>query len=160
MTEYELAHYLFEYDEKICGLRRKVGRGPARKGDVAGGDNGLGYFRVAFNGSLRLCSHIVWLMHTGEWPVGQLDHRNRDTLDDRIENLRDVTQSLNLQNQEGPRKQNQTGFRGVSPDHDGRFKATITVDRQQIWLGRFDTPEEAHEAYLKAKEIYHEGAVS
>ena len=158
MTDYELALKLFTYDEAICGLRWKCARGPIRPGAVAGGNNGLGYFRVNFNGKLKLCSHIVWLMHTGEWPTKQLDHINRDSLDDRIGNLREVTQSENLQNQVKPRKGNKSGFRGVALDARG-FRATISKDRKQTDLGAFATPEEAYEAYLNAKDILHEGAV-
>lgn len=158
MTDYELAHTLFTYDPLIQGLRRRIGRGPSRAGDIAGSDNKLGYFRVNFNGRLKLCSHVVWLMHNRQWPERQLDHINRITTDDRIENLREVTQSFNIQNQVGARKNNKAGFRGVALDK-GKFKATITLNNKQIWLGRFNTAEEAHAAYLKAKQSYHEGAV-
>lgn len=112
MTDYELAHSLYTYDPGIKGLRWKIRRGPIASKEVAGCDNGLGYFRVNFKGRLRLVSHLIWLMHTGEWPKYQLDHINRDTHDDRIENLRDVPQGINLQNQVTARTNNKVGLRG------------------------------------------------
>ena len=158
MTDYELACKLFTYDESIQGLRWKCAKGPLRPPAIAGGDNGRGYFRVNFGGKLRLRSHIIWLMHTGSWPVKQLDHINRNSLDDRFVNLREVTQSENIQNQVTPRKGNKAGLRGVALDARG-FRATISKDRKQIGLGTHKTAEEAHAAYLRAKEVLHEGAV-
>ena len=158
MTDYKLAHELFTYDAELCGLRWKVGRGSVKAGEPAGGDNKLGYFRVNFGGKFRLCSHIVWLMHKGAWPTKQLDHINRDSKDDRIENLREVSHQVNQQNKTGANRSNKAGLRGVSLDN-GKYRATIVVNRKQIWLGEFDTAEKAHEAYLKAKSVYHKGAV-
>lgn len=42
----------------------------------------------------RLC----WLVKTGDWPKHTIDHVDRDTLNNRWENLRDVTQQVNNQN--------------------------------------------------------------
>jgi len=42
----------------------------------------------------RLC----WLVHTGDWPKHTIDHINRDTYDNRWDNLRDVTQAENNSN--------------------------------------------------------------
>lgn len=43
-------------------------------------------------------SRICWLCETGNWPEHTIDHINRNSLDNRIENLRDVTQALNNTN--------------------------------------------------------------
>lgn len=48
-----------------------------------------------------------------------------------------------------PRAGNSSGYRGVSP-YRGKWRATISTDRKQSTLGVFDTPEEAHAAYLAA----------
>ncbi len=46
---------------------------------------------------------------------------------------------------------NKTGFRGVTPDGN-MFKAQISINGKVSHIGNFDTPEEAHEAYLEARK--------
>lgn len=55
-----------------------------------------------------------------------------------------------------PRKNNKSGYRGVYYDKEKRkYAATIWFKRKRYRLGRFDTAEEAYEAYLKKKEELH-----
>jgi hypothetical protein len=84
-----------------------------------------------------------------------IDHINRNTLDCRKSNLRAVGQSENCQNQK-LKKNNTTGFKGVTFDRKNeKFRAQIMKNRKQIVIGRFNTAEEAHEAYKKkALELY------
>ena len=50
---------------------------------------------------------------------------------------------------------NSTGYSGVTervyPSGNAAYMARIMVGRKRIQIGTFDTPEEAHEAYMKAK---------
>ena len=56
-----------------------------------------------------------------------------------------------------PRKNNKSGYRGVSLNkRTNRYVADITFKGKRHHLGEFDTAEEAHDAYLKAKEELHE----
>ncbi|RGT62334.1 AP2 domain-containing protein [[Clostridium] innocuum] len=56
-----------------------------------------------------------------------------------------------------PRKNNKSGYRGVSLNkRTNRYAADITFKGKRHHLGEFDTAEEAHNAYLKAKEELHE----
>lgn len=85
-------------------------------------------------------------MH-GEWPKHVLDHINRDTLDNRIDNLREATQRQNSQNT----KRTPKGcFKQGS-----RYYARIRVESGTLSLGGFDTEEEATEAYQKARQRLH-----
>ena len=75
--------------------------------------------------------------------------------DNRIENLRLVTNQQNLNNM---RPKGKSGYKGVS-QIGGRFRARIYPNNKQIILGNFDTAEEASEAYKKAaKALYGEHA--
>lgn len=89
---------------------------------------------------------------TGKWPEGDVDHEDEDGLNNRLINLRDATKSQNGANR-GVSKRNKVGLKGVTVDHNsGRYRATIGVNRKQIWLGYHDTPEAAHAAYKRAAE--------
>jgi len=73
------------------------------------------------------------------------DHINRVRTDNRLSNLRHVKQLLNMKNMfgRGCRKRGQT------------WDAQIQVNGKQKHLGTYKTEEEAHQAYLSAKIIYH-----
>lgn len=110
-----------------------------------------GYVQVNIAGTLCKGHRLAWLIHHGEWPRGDIDHINGVRNDNRIANLRVVTNALNCQNKRSTK--NKTGLMGVHL-HRG-YRAKIQVNRKQIHLGRFDTPEEAHEAYIQAKRRLH-----
>ena len=59
---------------------------------------------VRFNGKLHLASRLAWFYMTGEWPNMTIDHINRDSLDDRWINLRDVSYSAQNFNRARPRR--------------------------------------------------------
>ena len=54
--------------------------------------------------------------------------------------------------------QNSTGLTGVTIRR-GRYEAGITVNGRSIYLGTFNTAEEAHGAYLEAKRKYVNAAI-
>lgn len=87
-----------------------------------------------------------------------IDHINGKKLDNRRENLRIVTKSLNALNKHAPYAGNATGHLGVrfDPRREARpYRAQITIDQKHRSLGSFATAEEAAAAYQKAKaEIF------
>lgn len=119
-----------------------------------------GYVRIKVDGCQHLAHRLAWLYMTGEWPAGVIDHRNGNGADNRWMNLRDVTVSVNLQNQQKATAQNTNGLLGAHVLRRGgtvRFQSQIRVNGRRLYLGIFDTPEEAHAAYLAAKRRLHEG---
>lgn len=80
-----------------------------------------------------------------------VDHINGDMLDNRRCNLRLVTHQQNAWNRHR-HIFNATGFRGVKKLKNGRYAARITIDGRLVAIGYYDTPEEAHAAYLE-KEL-------
>ena len=151
---YEEAHRLFDYDPKTGFLRWRV-RTSIRViiGQVVGTPGNDGRRRVIYRRQRFLASRIVWMMCTGAWPVGQLDHKNVNPTDDRFENLREATHAENCWNKM-VRADSGTGIKGVVKCRD-KFQARMQVNRQRIYLGTFDTAEEAGDAYTAAAKKYH-----
>jgi hypothetical protein len=84
-----------------------------------------------------------------------VDHVNGNGFDNRKENLRFCTTSQNLFNR-GPNKNNPWGIKGIRYDkRRGRYFASICVNHKSHFLGYFDTPEKAGEAYALAAPKYH-----
>lgn len=81
----------------------------------------------------------------------QCDHINHDTLDNRRENLRITTAVGNLNNHRKT-KRNTSGFRGVSQSPSGKWVAFVQVNRENIRVGTFDTPQKAKREYNRVRK--------
>jgi len=131
--------------------------GSGRKEPV-GTVNSGGHLRVQVDQRFYYLHRLAWFWVNGEWPSRTLDHINGDPTDNRIANLRDVTQQVNTQNARKAHCDSRSGVLGVTPSANGkRWRASIGVNRQVKHLGTFDTAEQAHEAYLNAKRQLHKG---
>ena len=127
-------------------------------GDLAGNiQPSNGYRYVSFKGYSIRAHRLIWALFYGEWPEGDLDHINGIRSDNRISNLRDAGRCSNAQNERKARKNNKsTGLLG-SYKAGNRYRAIIHVDGNPVHLGRFDTAEDAHAAYVAAKRKFHAG---
>lgn len=151
---------LLAYDPATGIFTWKAARGCAPNGSPAGTVTGHGYISIRVDGVCYLAHRLAWLLIHGEWPKGEVDHINGSRYDNRIENLRDVTRSLNQQNQTRAQSGNKTGALGVSKaDAKDRFRARIFTNGKQHHLGTFKTVEEASHAYVTAKRQLHQGGV-
>jgi hypothetical protein len=156
LTQIELKK-LLNYDEKTGIFTRLIARNQFKIGEIAGGlDVSTGYIRLRIAGKSYRAHRLAWLYTHGSWPIKYIDHINGDKTDNSILNLRDVTPSGNRQNQRVASKTNKTtGLIGISVYSIGRYRAQISVYGKNKHLGLFDTPEEAHQAYLNAKRVLH-----
>lgn len=133
-----------------------------KDGKIATGSPSVaGYLRVAVAGERHYAHRLAWLYVTGKWPEGDTDHINRNKADNRFENLRDVGRVSNAQNRLAPNANSSSGFLGVSWSKAAKkWAAGIKVDGRRRHLGLFETPQEAHAAYLTSKMRLHDVCVA
>lgn len=139
--EYHPAGYLNrKKNGKLCGLRANTT---------------VGYAAVGVGKRKLLAHRVIYAIVTGKMPEGQIDHINGNRVDNRIENLRDVSRSENLHNSKVP-KNNSSGFPGVSwhAQHQ-KWRTQICIDNRNIHLGYFKDFEDAVQARKMAKIKYH-----
>lgn len=101
--------------------------------------------------------HITIYMHRviNNTPHGfDTDHINRDRLDNRRINLRTATRSENNLNK-GRRVDNLSGYTGVTWRKDARkWIAQLNINRKHIYLGRYESLEDALNARKSAERKY------
>lgn len=157
MITRENIHSIFHYrdDGNLVWAIRPSQNTP--KGALAGGKPGdKGYRRIEYQGRTYSLHRLIFLYHHG-WMPKIVDHKDRNPLNNRIENLRDLSDSHNQINSD--RCTCRVGYKGVTK-HGNRYKSRITKNKIIIHLGFYATPEEAHIAYLKARDkefpgVYH-----
>jgi hypothetical protein len=117
----------------------KVDHKSAKAGDLAGGPQTNGYWRIKIHGRTYKRSRLVWLLVHGvdTFPCF-LDHVNRIRDDDRIENLRPVTHAENQRN----RSWGASRFRYVYRETNV-WRARVSTPRGRVNLGRFNTEADA-----------------
>ncbi len=145
MTRLERCEYLkekgYRYDSesgKIYGINGK---------EITTNRNGYIYLKGWKKFSKLYGHHYAWFMTYGNVDFELLDHINRNPSDNRICNLRIATHQENSQN---------NNAKGIVYRKDcNKYQARITTTEKRISLGFFNTEEEARQAYLDAKSIYH-----
>lgn len=153
----ERALQLLDYNQQTGTLIRKP-RAGCKVPKLISAKTANGYLQLMLDGRMYYAHRVIWLMQTGAFPVGVIDHLNGVRDDNRWSNLRDVAQITNAQNLYDAHARNRCGMLGVETHHTGRFAARIMRDGAKQWLGLFDTPEQAHAAYLAAKRQVHPDA--
>ncbi len=107
-----------------------------------------GYLRAKVLGSISYFHREIIEAASGT----EVDHINRDRLDNRVSNLRICTRSANVQN--SSKRTGSSKYLGVSPNKNN-WRAQITKDGEKFYLGTFKTELEAALIYdKKATELY------
>lgn len=147
---------LFDYNAETGVFLWKVATSSKSPvGSVAGVVNGAGYRVLSVDGKKYLAHRLAWLYVHGVWPKGDIDHINRDKLDNRLINLREATRTQNNVNSK-VRSDNTSGYRGVTW-HRGsqKWRVTVHLNKKQYQVGMFESLEEAVEAQKAAQSKLH-----
>lgn len=145
----DIVRSMYSYKEGKLFWKMKPNR-RVNIGSEVGGLKPNGYIETKLNGKSYGVHRLIWIWHYGHIAnKADIDHINRDKSDNRIENLRSVSHQHNLFNTVSK------GYTTIKENGKVLYVARIGVNGKMIHLGRFLTAEEAHKAYLKAKEKYH-----
>ena len=146
---------LLSYDPDTGHFAWRTKHGKVRPGDVAGCPDKRGYLLIGIDRKLYKAHRLAWLYVYGAWPTKALDHIDGCTAHNAIANLREVTQSENMQNI-AARKNSVSGHKGVSWDKARKaWVARIKIAYAPRHLGRFACVDEAIAAYKAAAAIFH-----
>ena len=110
-----------------------------------------GYLKVKVDGTLHLVHKIIYLYVTGHWPDYPnelVDHLDRDKLNNRFENFR-LTNHHGNQHNRPLNRNSTTGYKGVTINKNGKYQAQAQLNGKKYYLGSYDYPEDASDAYQK-----------
>ena len=116
--------------------------------------HGVPYFIHTYGKTRERQKYLLHRFIVGAKKGDIVDHKNGNTLDNQRENLR-ICSSVNNSQNSKKHSDNRSGYKGVRfHKPSGLYNACIRVNRKHISLGYYRTPEEAHEAYCEAAELY------
>ena len=153
MITQERLKELFNYDPETGYFTNQISRGRACGGYRAGSPSGHGYRKIRIDYEGYYEHHLAWFYVYGEWPE-ELDHRDGNGSNNAISNLRCATRTQNNFNAE--RATGMSGLKGAYLDSRSlQWYSKIQLGGYQKHLGMFNTPEEAHKAFMDAVERHH-----
>jgi hypothetical protein len=118
---------------------------------MKGKSNGYNILCTVYNNKrITIYAHdFIWYISKKRIPniIDHIDNTFKGRSDNRISNLRNVSRQKNTFN---------TKAKGYSWNEQcKKYVSQIRINNKNIYLGLFNTTEEAHQAYLDAKKIYH-----
>lgn len=115
--------------------------------------------RIRIFGIYYSKTHIIWMMVYGKWPDSEIDHKDRNVLNDCLDNLRESDRAQNTWNR-SVKRGSSSKFIGVTK-HAKRWVARLWIRRKLIRIGSYESEIEAAVAYDNAaRELRGEFAVT
>ena len=141
----EVLHNLFEY--KDGNLIRK------KTNSIAGSIDADGYLITSVLGKRQKNHRIIFLMHHGYLPK-IIDHIDRNPANNKIENLREASRSLNCLNSK-INKTNKSGAKNVDfLKSKKRWRVLMQIQKKSYFFGYFKDLELAELVAIEAKDKY------
>jgi hypothetical protein len=148
---------LLDYDGETGAFTwRQTFSSHAIKGRAAGCFRKDGYLMIRVGKKLMYAHRLAILLHTGVEPAGIVDHIDGNPSNNRVSNLRVITQAGNTQNRRRANKNSRTRVRGVSVNRYGKYCAQVMVNRVHVYREVFDDISEASKAVQNARKIHME----
>jgi hypothetical protein len=122
----------------------------------AGGIAGRGYWYIKVEKTQQRAHRLAWLYIYGEFPIYELDHIDGNKLNNKIDNLRISSRSQNMQNKRKTSASNSLVILGVRKTPSGKYSSCIGFNKKYKYLGTYETPDEAFNAYVEEKRKIHE----
>jgi len=153
LTQDELKDVLL-YNPLLGNFTYKRNVGNRKAGTIAGSLKVEGYVIIKVNSIPYKAHRLAWLYIYGNFPNGHIDHIDHNKSNNRIDNLRDTTPSVNGKNR-SKSIANTSGVTGVYWRKDScRWRAIICVDGVNIQLGTFVSFSDAVDARKNAEILY------
>lgn len=122
---------------------------------IAGSYDKDGYLTILLCKKRYRAHKIVWLLNYKEWPANNLDHIDRKSANNKLNNLRIATCSENNCNRKKP-SNNTSGQKGVEYyPNKKKWRVRIQKDGKRISQGYFKNFEDAKQCYLEASKRIH-----
>ena len=107
-------------------------------------DNKLSIWK---DGNQPFLHRLIWEKHYGTI-TNEIDHKNRNRLDNRLENLREATRQENCCNRKKFKGNHTSNFKGVFLyKQNKKWTCQIQVDKKKIHLGYYDSELDAAKVY-------------
>jgi hypothetical protein len=154
LTQAELKNFLNYNRDTGIFTRTKTAGSTARIGDIAGSDNGNGYLVITINYKKYYAHRLAWLFIYGYLPENQIDHINQKRSDNRIKNLREISQTCNNINGK-LRDDNTSGVKGISWNkRRSKWFVYLTINKKLVSLGYYSDFKEAVKKRWEAEQRY------
>jgi hypothetical protein len=153
MTQQELKD-LLHYDQDTGIFTWLISRGSIKSGKKIN-NSIFDYTNIKINKKSYRAHRLAWLYIYGYIPINQIDHINGNKSDNRLCNLREVTNQQNQFN--SPiRKDNKSGVKGVHwHKKQNKWVANLHINGKAKQLGSFDNLEEAKKVINEARLLHH-----
>lgn len=156
----EILQEKFEYDPETGKIYKRFGD---QTYSVLGGEafksvDRKGYLFGKLNRRKYFAHRVAWAMYHGEWPQGQIDHINGDRQDNRIENLRVVSNLENCRNLGRKPARNPEFDSGVNGVHwnkqNSKWMVRLRTKGKWLYFGCYTDLDEAI-AVRRRAEVAH-----